>query len=35
MARKCWEEVKRKGEESESSWEEQRKIFYRERKGFR
>jgi len=30
-ARKCWEEVKRRGEEGDSKWERQRRDFYRER----
>ena len=30
-ARKCWEEIKRRGEEGRSRWEEQRKEFYRVR----
>lgn len=29
--RKCWEEVKRRGEEGGSKWERQKRDFYRER----
>lgn len=30
-ARKCWEELKRRGRRGDSKWERQRKDFYRER----
>lgn len=30
-ARKCWEVVKKRGEENGSVWEEQRKGFYKEK----
>jgi len=30
-ARRCWEEINKRGEKRESIWEEQRKSFYEER----